>query len=474
MRKTAERRADDHSDGEGPAARDRQPGLIAAVAVLVVPALIYTAVIGWRLERKADVESRQNYPVQIEQALGEDRTIGDDGSITASAEFTSVFAKDEDYVASEDFTWNDQWFFADATAYNHELAQACAALTSVANAESEYFMLVGDTTDYMVELLSRLGFEYALTNTYEYRSAILDQLAEAIKPSPGDTTAYTIASKHITDETSGKKKLLLIAIVRGTYGPEWFSNFKAGVAESKATESGDDHAGFSVAAQGLLDDVYDFLDELRRSNPDDADIDVSLLLVGQSRGGALANLAAATYDDYFAGEERGEDSDVEGTNVDAVYAYTFASPGSTRNAPSRDARYDNIFNICNPADLIPQTPLASWGYTRYGRDLWLPEEDSSADFDALWEDVRARLRTIEGCDTSADPSDAEAVRQIVQAVGEAVPTIEDFATPSGLLSAFQAVLGSGADLGRILQSHSPELYFSWLQAIDASQLAAKN
>lgn len=459
-------------------------------ALLVVPALLYTLIIGWRLELRSDTESRVNTPTRIEQ--GQNRsdesgatdgggtgdaassTAGAPGAITARAEFTSVFAKDEEYLASETVTWDDAWFFADSATYNHELAQACCALSSVANAESEHFMMFRETPDYMLDFLSELGFEYAITNTYEHRSAIVDQLAEAIRPAGGDVTAYTIASKHITDASTGKSKLLVIAVMRGTYGPEWFSNLRAGVAEGKASQENSDHAGFSAASEGFLNDLYDYVAWLRENGDvkGDDQADVSLLLCGHSRGGAVADLAAAFFDDY----PDGKTGDVEGDeddafeSIDAVYAYTFATPGTTRNSECRASRYDNIFNICNPADLIPQTPLASWGYGRYGHDLWLPEEGSGG-FDALFEDVRRRVREIEGCDTGADPADAAVVKKLIQDIGAAVPTIDDFSTPSGVFGALEAV-SSGADLGRILQSHSPELYFCWLQAIEASQLTA--
>ncbi len=464
--------------------------MVAAVAVLVAPALLYTALLGHRLAIKQEAEDN---PITL-VAVGRESADGDgagakdgatkDGSedetadattrapLTAHAEFTSVFAKDENYIASEDFTWDDTWFFADPADYSHDLARACASLSSVANAESEHFMMVGDTPDYMLDVLSQLGFEHATTSTYEHRSAIVDQIAELIKPAGGDVTAYTIASKHIKDPLSGQEKILVIAVLRGTYGPEWLSNLRAGVAEGKASQANTDHAGFSAAAQGLVSDVVDYIDAIRELRPDDKDAQVSLLLCGHSRGGAVANLAAASFDDAASGT--GADNGLRGEalaadGVDAVYAYTFATPGTTRNGERGDARYDNIFNICNPADLITQTPLASWGYGRYGRTLWLPEQ-GSAGFDRLFEDVRRRFYAIDGCETGADPADAATVREITKRICEAAPTIEDFSTPGGVLGVVKAV--ASHDLVRLIQSHSPELYFSWLQAIDAAGLSA--
>lgn len=467
-------------------ARREMAPLAVVAAVLVAPALLYTFVVGERLFLKASSDSRAVVPEALEQPATDAGTGGDAGSsegtvintdtaseagaagtaLAAHAEFTSVFAKDENYMASEDFTWDDQWFFADPAAYNHDLARACASLSSVANAESEHFMLTENTPDYMRSVLAQLGFEYATTGTYEYRSAIVDQLAEAIKPGGGDVTAYTIASKHVTDAATGKRKLLVIAVLRGTYGPEWLSNLRAGVAEAKASRANMDHAGFSAAADGLLGDLFDYIYELRENDGSSQDEDVSLLLCGHSRGGAVANLAASAFDDFLDAEKRGEAAG-DDAGVDEVFAYTYATPGTTRNAEAGAERYANIFNICNPADMIPHAPLAAWGYARYGSDLWLPEQ-GSVGFEALFGNVRGRFRAVDGCETGADPADAATVRQIVDKIAEAVPTIEDFSTTDGFLGAVGAV--ADHDLGRIIQSHSPELYFCWLETIEASDL----
>ena len=75
-----------------------------------------------------------------------------------------------------------------------------------------------------------------------------------------------------------------------------------------------------------------------------------LWITGHSRGGALANLVASK-------------------RIDAgysVFAYTFASPGTTTYANATADRYKSIFNIINEDDLVPQLPMSVWGFTRYG------------------------------------------------------------------------------------------------------------
>ena len=87
---------------------------------------------------------------------------------------------------------------------------------------------------------------------------------------------------------------------------------------------------------------------------------VRLWTTGYSRAGAVSNITAADLTDAGTFEE--------------VYAYTFATPRTTREPGS----YSNIFNIMQKEDVVPKVPLADWGYERYGTDLFLvsPETDS--------------------------------------------------------------------------------------------------
>ncbi len=448
---------------------------MVAAAALVVPAVVYSAIIGGRLTAADEAAFLASTPTVIEHT---EPSRAEDGNVEITAEFTSVFAASEDYVASTELSWNDDWFFEDSSTYNDGLAQAAAVLSAVANAESKHYMLTAERPDYMVDLLSQLGFETASTASYAYRSAVIDQVSEAIKPGGGNITAYTIASKHITNATTGERRLLVMAVARGTFGPEWISNLRAGILEgrSEAVAAADgDHIGFSAAADAMEEDVRAYLEKVQAADAEAGEepCEVSLLLCGHSRGGAMTNLVAAAFDKEATGSD-GTTSDVAGSgasgglSVSSIYAYALATPAVTRNANARSETYDNIFNIMNPADLIPQTPLASWGYQRYGRDYWLPGGDD-AEVQASFAEVRRRFLAIEGCETGADPADAEDVAQIVEDIADEVPSIEDFSMVSGVLATYKAVT-RGHDVGRILESHAPELYLCWLRTADPSRL----
>ena len=88
-------------------------------------------------------------------------------------------------------------------------------------------------------------------------------------------------------------------------------------------------------------------------------------------GGALANLVASK-------------------RIDAgysVFAYTFASPGTTTYANATADRYKSIFNIINEDDLVPQLPLSSWGFTRYGQVVSGSIENSYA---SAWDELTGK------------------------------------------------------------------------------------
>ncbi len=476
--------------------RRRRTVLLAAGALLFVGVTVFGCVVSWRISLARAGAAAIGEPTPIEDVRGSDgagaatgagaeagtasEASPDSGSrILADAAYSSIVAE-EGHEATVSFTWDDDWFFGDATAYNHELARASAVLSAVANSESAHYQAGSNVPDYMESLLAQLGFENASTASYEYRSEIIDQLSAVFEPNGTDVTAYTIASKHITNSTTGQKKLLVVVAVRGSYGTEWLSNLQmsisSGIVEGVSFGRGD-HTGFSEASMELSSAIYSYLEGLGQDDLGD----VSLLLCGHSRGGATANLTAAYLDQVssnFEGllaTEEGQNADAQGLDLpntyihrDSVYCYAFATPGVTDNEDCRGELYDNIFNLLNPADLVPRMPLASWGFSRYGHDLWLPEFGTDG-FDATFSEVKERFRQIVGCDTQSDPSDVEDVDQIVLDLGQVAPTPADFGTPLGVVKSLGA-LTNGHNLVRIIHSHAPDLYIAWTMAIDEAQL----
>ncbi len=368
--------------------------------------------------------------------------------------------------------WDDEWFFQDPDVYNHELATTCAVLSAIANAESAYYQPNSGAPAYTEEALSKLGFSEVSTTSYQYRSQIIDELLNLVT-NHSDVVAYSLASKQIRS-SEGETRTLLLVMVRGSYGSEWLSNVNldgpatsddespsetTGTGEGEATgdpvaeAEEDNHFGFMTAAQGVIDDLSEHASE-------SAD-EVVVLLCGHSRGGAIANLAAA-YADDIAQTPRAIAA------RDAIYAYTFAAPRSTTAPDMHDEAYGNIFNLAVPSDLVPNFPLESWGYGRFGVDLELPGYADEV-FVETYPIMQAAYLRNTGIPSQCDPLDERSVDELVEKLEEDIPTPERLRRPSSLWSLATRLLHD-IDLRSVIGSHYPSTYIAWMQAIDSDDL----
>lgn len=432
----------------------RRRGVLLALLVAVVLAgsatLAGAAVLHVRrLERVAGTNAVTAPTVDAERR---------EGRFTTNIEYGALFSA-EGYRVSSDVTWDDAWFFQDASAYNQDLAHTCAVLSAVANAESAYYQQGSSSPAYAEHAFAALGFDEVSTASYRYRSEVLDEVLGIVDGT--DVVAYTLATKRITDPATGAQKLLTVVVVRGSYGSEWLSNIKIegeGDLAGTDVESGDeqDHLGFTLAANEIVADLEE------RAAATDPGLERTYLFCGHSRGGAVANLLASYADDVSDG------SRALATAAD-VRAYTFATPNCTSSSGARDATYDNIFNVLNPSDLIPELPLSSWGYARYGRDVWLPSL-GDASFDTCSDAFDASYQASMGTECAADPADRQTVARFVDALGGRVDSLDELVSPSGLAELAGALSSSDVDLGRILASHYPNTYIAWLDVTEASDL----
>lgn len=449
--------------------------LIAIVCSLVLLVGVGWGVVQWRLAQARSGEGAVAEP-DVPTAL--EGTAGAGGQYSAHAEYTSI-AADEGTIVSTDFSWDDDWFFADPTEYNHELAHASSVFSAVAISESEYYQQGSDAAPYMENLLAQLGFENVSTSSYQYRSEVIDEVANIFGGNGTDVTAYCIASKHITDSQTGQQKTLVVVSVRGSYGSEWLSNLRMdlsdGLLEGYDIGAGD-HTGFSAAGEEVASATLDYLDALSEQAGEELDLrNVAVLFTGHSRGAATANLAAAYLDDLAEEGTTSVGADDEASawyvHANSIYCYAFATPRLSSNDKCRTSAYDNIFNILNPSDLVPRLPLAAWGYERYGRDLWLPEPGCN-NFDEQYERFKTDFERDMGCEAKYDPVDAANVDDIEATLGADSATLEEFQTPVGIARAV-LTLATKHDIVRILQGHAPNTYIAWISAIDASDLRSE-
>lgn len=416
------------------------------------------------------------------------------GRFEANVAYTCYGVSGDGEVSSS-VLWDDAWFSQDSFTYNHELARACSVISALAYAESGYYQSGSDTPPYMENALYDLGFDKVETESYRYRSEVVDEVLD-VMTQQSDGVAYALAHKDL-GESDGVRRELIAVSVRGSYGSEWLSNFNLGegeaaaAAEALADERSHDHTGYQIAALDILAHLDEWVDEAESRGSE-----VSILLTGHSRGGAVAGLLASMLDDRAATRA---DAAVDATATDAaadatgtaatdavsatdgadaaaadaaadaaasaprVFAYTFASPRTTLNTRSNDARYGNIFNIVNPADMVTSVPLESWGYVRYGVDKPLPAVDD-AGFSELHASMLAAFTELTGQEDAYDPETKLAIDAAVRELSVSVPTSSDLLTPRGVASV-AAACALRINPARILLGHYPSVYIAWMEAL---------
>ena len=371
------------------------------------------------------------------------------GAFTTTVELTTMATGS--HAVSTEVAWDDDWFFEDPTVYNHELATTCSVLSALANSESAYYQAGSDSPPYMENALAKLGFEEVSTASYQYRSEIFDEIVDFLTGTD-DVVAYSLATRRVTSSDRRERTLYLVSI-RGSYGAEWLSDLNMGNGaeyELSATE----HEGFSQAAREIVDDLAERITEDAQLNGTN---DVVLLFCGHSRGAAVANIAAAYADEMSQGLR-------PLAPLSSIYCYTFATPEVAQNVHQDDPIYSNIFNILNPSDLVPRLPLASWGYERYGNDLWLPGYGDEG-FDGAYASMCDVYEGFTGVECPYVPEDRERVDALVEDLGREIPTADDLASAGGVLSlAFS--MATDVNPKQVLYGHYPSVYIAWMQSLE--------
>lgn len=371
---------------------------------------------------------------------------------------------------SSHMLWDDAWFDGDPRVYNHDLARASSVLAALAYAESGFYQSGSKTPPYMENVLHQLGFDMVETGSYRFRSEVVDEVLD-VMTQQSDGVAYGLARKELMPAPDGTPRELIAVSVRGSYGSEWLSNFNLGAgeaaaaAEALADERSHDHTGYQVAALEILGELDAWVDEA-----DARGAEVSVLLTGHSRGGAVAGLLAAMLDDRAAagtGEDARTEADAAAQapmqRAPRVFAYTFASPRTTLNARGNDARYGNIFNIVNPTDLVTNLPLESWGYVRYGVDVPLPSLDDEG-FGERFAAMQDAFEHLTGGRDSYDPEAEAAIDGVVAELARTVPTAGALMTPRGVASV-AAACALHINPTRILRGHYPSVYIAWMESL---------
>ena len=224
---------------------------------------------------------------------------------------------------------DERWFASDPASYHHGLARI-----SLAMAVSAFRSKANQPDAPIRSFFSQLGFAESTG-----RAGLPALCTWDFSAASSDTVGTAIAWRYINC-FEAPVPLIAVAVSGGDYGGEWHSNLNLGLSG--------DHHGFSRAADRVLERIAEF--EIAQGLDGESCV---YWLSGFGRGGAVCNLAAAKL-----------------SRLGAVFCYTFASPRTTVSSLGKSM--PGIFNIVSAADPICRLPFAAWGFSRFGRDVYLP------------------------------------------------------------------------------------------------------
>ena len=267
----------------------------------------------------------------------------------------------ENISTRNNFVYDDSFFSLGSDGYHHDFAKFALNTTTAVGVSDEDYRTV---PLYAKSFFWTIGFgddDGEAFRAYGYDKKTTNSIA------------CCIADKNLQE----KDETLIIVAVRGAgYMWEWGGNFNVG--------NQGNHSGFTLARNGVLARLNDYIAE----NKAGFQSKIKLLVTGYSRAGATANLTAAALDDMIRSSAHtdlcSQFYDIligkHGFSQSDLYAYTFEAPLCSIDKNTKTARYQNIFNIVNPIDIVPKLAPTAWGFSRYGTDCYLPSAETSGQY----------------------------------------------------------------------------------------------
>ena len=379
-----------------------------------------------------------------------------------------------------DVKFNKNWFANDARNYSHDLAKVSLGL-----ATSAFRPYAGLDHDTMAD---------KNLSVYLNDAHFIDLRSDDYDKDPSMYTVSTVMGHQKVETSEGSFELIAVGVCGQGYVDEWESNFSIG--------NGKIHEGFDRSSRLVYDRIFGYIASHHLSGP------LKVWISGFSRAAAISNITAA----------RLSDSDAFGQ--ENVFAYTFATPRTVID--ENCDRYRNIFNIIGKADPIPDVPFKEWGYGRYGIDLYTPILETDSDFEEKRVKANEIYKQITGIDYWYNHEANEMINDILSYFLEIAPDIDiyvdglqekliriwetkdriyvlkdllelasdpilindenreaanqlmnylammitDYYDKDSVFESWNRSASAGANL---LQSHTPELYVSWIFSADKGE-----
>ena len=370
------------------------------------------------------------------------------------------------------------WFRADARVYSHDLAKLSLGLATSAFRPNKKLAKENQPTDYNLRsFLSQAGFTDLRSDDYD--------------KDPSMYTVSTVIGHQTIPDGDDTFELIAVGICGQGYMDEWESNLSVG--------TGKNPEGFNSAAHLVYDRVFGYISENHLNGK------MKIWLSGFSRAAAVSNITASLLSDSNTFSE------------ETVFAYTFATPMTVRDREPK--LYRNIFNICGKMDPVPNIPFADWGYSRYGITYFTPTMETDSDFwekrekaDKVYEDItgisywanpdmNSQMRVLMDCLLNICP-DVETYHENLQdelislwakhdfmsimarllkfadnpilvtdenrldantMINQIAYLLMDYASSENAFRRFNQKASVGSNF---LQTHTPELYVSWIFSVD--------
>ena len=279
-------------------------------------------------------------------------------------------------------------FWQPATQYDGNLAVMSLAMALSANRAidpSEEPSADFDPSLHLEKFLTDAGFSHIRKDDYSKETSMY-------------TISMAMGSRIMEREGEEPFTLIAIGVCGGGYKNEWQSNMTPG--------SGQIHEGFLSASELVIDRLAGYI------LTNGIEGRVKVWISGFSRAAAVSNVTAGLLvrDGMFPKED--------------VYAYTFATPAAVQNAP--ETGYENIFNIINPMDLVPQVMPADWSFGRFGQDLFIPVTEFSSLGEIFTSDRADRARETFGIEANYSPALNLRMRLLLSMILDVAETREQY------------------------------------------------